>query len=49
MSNIKFPDLTKLTWDELLKLYGEIMNKAYQETRPLAEEMDKRYKKKNLV
>ena len=37
------PDLTKLTWNELLKLYGDIMNEAYFECRPIANEMEKRY------
>ena len=39
----KLPDLTKLTFEELGNLYGDIMNEAYFECRPIAAEMEKRY------
>lgn len=45
MSQNNFTDLTKLTWDELVGLYGDIVNKAYIEARPIANEMEKRYLK----
>ena len=39
----KIPNLTKLTFEELGNLYGDIMNEAYFECRPIASEMEKRY------
>lgn len=51
MSPNDLGDLTKLADDELLKLYGDLMKKAYQDARPIANEMERRYlekKKENL-
>jgi len=47
MKNIIPPDLSQLSMEELDKLHWEITEEAYQKTKPIREEIHKRFQNKD--